>query len=167
MPTGSLKLHVTDLRDEPVEGLIEIEFEPKENSPGGDNMEVEFANDAATDLIVEQIECRGGPGTMYTVRVNAGNFKPYAFFQLMLEQRVNTASDSKIRLLVDPKRVRDIAAPDFTALSTAERSFLDSAEMTAEEQDDRDLLGITGPALYDELGPLRKACLLNIFAKTR
>src|SRR5262245_10603313 len=139
MPVGSLKLHVTDLCDEPVNGLIEIEFTPKENSPGGDDMEVEFANDAATEFIVEQLECRGGPGTMYTVRVDARNFKPYAFFQLVLEGRVNSASDSKIRLLVDPKRVRDITAPSFTSLAAAERSFLDSAEMTAEEQEDRDL----------------------------
>jgi hypothetical protein len=167
MPVGSLKLHVTDVRDEPVEGLIEIEFEPKENSPGGENMQAEFANDAATAFIVEQIECRGGPGTMYIVRVEARNFKPYAFFQLILEQRVNTASDSRIRLLVDPKRVRDIAAPDFTSLAAAERSFLDTAEMMAVEQEDRDLLGLTGPTLYEGLGPLRKAALLNILAKTK
>jgi hypothetical protein len=167
MPVGSLKLNVTDLHDGPIEGLIKIEFRPKENSPGGENMQVEFPNDSETEFIVEQLECRGGPGTMYTVRVDARNFKLYAFFQLILEKRTNTASDSKLRLAVNPARVRDIAAPEFTSLSVAERSFLDSAQMTAEEKDDRELLDLTGPALYDKLGPLRKACLLNLLAKTK
>jgi hypothetical protein len=167
MATGSLKLHVTDMLDEPIDGRIEIEFAPKDNSAGGDNMEVAFANDAATDFIVEQIECRGGPGTMYTVRLNAQNFKPYSFFQLILEKRVNTPSDSKIRLSVDPKRVKDIAAPAFTSLLAAERSFLDSADMNKDKPEDQDLLGLTGPALYDGLGPLRRASLLNVLAKTK
>jgi hypothetical protein len=130
-------------------------------------MEVDFANDTATTFIVEQIECDGGPGTMYIVRLGARNFKTYAFSQLIMEQRTNTASDSKIRLAVDPKRVKDIAAPAFTSLQAAERSFLDSADMTANEDDDADLVGLTGPTLYDALGPLRKACLLNIFTKSK
>ena len=167
MSTGSLKLHITDLLDQPVEGRIEIDFEPHGNSAGGENMQVDFANDDETDFIVEQIECRGGPGTMYAVRLSTRNFKPYSFFQLIREQRVNTASDSKIRLLVDPRRVTDIAAPAFTSLSAAERSFLDSAEMTAPEAADKDLLGLTGTALYDALGPLRKACLLNLLTKAK
>ncbi len=72
-----------------------------------------------------------------------------------------------IRLLVNPKRVKDIAAPEFTALPAANRTFLDSADMAAPDAADRDLLGLTGPALYNALGPLRKACLLNIFAKAK
>src|SRR5262245_38878491 len=106
MTTGSLKLNVTDLLDEPIAGRIDIDFEPVRDSPGGTNMEVDFANDTATQFIVEEIECRGGPGTLYAVRVNTKNFRTYAFFQLVLEQRVNTPSDTNIRLMVNPKRVR-------------------------------------------------------------
>jgi hypothetical protein len=167
MATGSLKLNVTDLLDEPIAGRIDIDFQPVRNSPGGTNMEVDFANDTAKEFIVEEIECRGGPGTLYTVRLNTRNFRTYAFFQLILEQRVNRASDTHIRLLVNPRRVEDIAAPEFDALSAAERAFLDSAEMIAAETGDRDLVELAGPNLYDALGPLRKACLLNIFAKAK
>lgn len=167
MATGSLKLNVSDLLDEPIEGRIGIGLEPARNSPGGATMEAAFANDGATQFIVEAIDCRGGPGTLYTVRLNTKNFRPYAFFQLIVENKVNTASDNKVRLLVNPKRVKDIVAPGFASLPPAERRVLDSADMTAPETDDRDLLGLTGPPLYDALGPLRKACLLNIFAKAR
>jgi hypothetical protein len=44
--------------------------------------------------------------------------------------------------------------------------MLSAADMRAEKQEDRNLLGLSGAALYDSLGPLRKACLLNIARKT-
>jgi len=37
--------------------------------------------------------------------------------------------------------------------------------MAASKPEDSDLLGTSGPALYQKLGPLRKACLLNIGRK--
>jgi hypothetical protein len=57
MATGSLGLNVTDPDDEPINGRIRIELEPVRNPAGG------------TNFIVGDIECRGGPGTLYTVRV--------------------------------------------------------------------------------------------------
>jgi hypothetical protein len=38
MATGSLRLHITDLLDEPIEGRLEVDFEPASNSPGGTAM---------------------------------------------------------------------------------------------------------------------------------
>ena len=107
MATGSLRLRVTDLLGEPIEGALNIDFAPAGNSPGGTAMEANPKLTGETDIAVEGIQCRPGPGTLYTVRVNARNFRPYAFFQLIVEQKANTPSESPIRLMVNPKRVTD------------------------------------------------------------
>jgi hypothetical protein len=165
MATGALKVRVIDLLDEPIEGRLDFNFKPHSNSPGGTLMEASFAFPGETDFIVEDIQCRGGPGTLYTVRTTTRNFRSYAFFQMILEQKVNIPSESPLRLLVKPKRVKDIHGPAFSASESSLRSFLTTADMQAPRPEDRDLLGLNGLALYDTLGPLRKACLLNIFTK--
>lgn len=165
MATGSLRLRVTDLLDEPIEGGLDIDFEPASNSPGGATMEVSFPLAGETDFIVEDVRCRAGPGTLYRVRIATKNFRPYAFFQFVREQRANTPSESHIRLMAKPKRVRDIEAPDFPDVEPSLGRFLDAADMRAPRQEDRDLAGLKGAALYGALGPLRKACLLNIYTK--
>jgi len=165
MPTGSLKLQVTDLLDDAIEGKIEIDFEPAANSPGGTVMGVSFAVAGETDFVVENLQCRGGPGTLYRVVITTKNFRTYSFFQLILEGKENTPSESPSRLIVKPKRVKEIVAPAFSALDSSLRAFLDVANTQAPKAEDRDLVGLQGKALYDALGPLRKACLLNLFKK--
>jgi hypothetical protein len=167
MATGSLRLRITDLPGAPIEGVIGVDFEPAGNSPGGASMEANLQLAGQTDIIVENIQCRPGPGTLYTVRIDTRNFRSYAFFQLIVEQKTNTPTESPIRLLVNLKRVRDIAAPAFASLDASLRGLVDSADMQALEPADRDLAGLQGAALYDALGGLRKACLLNVFAKAR
>ena len=68
-----------------------------------------------------------------------------------------------MRLVVKPKSVLDITAPSFLRLARKLRDFLGEADMRKPE--DADLFGLSGAALYDSLGPLRKACLFNIFKK--
>ena len=92
-------------------------------------MEVNFPLAGETDFIVQSIQCRGGPGTLYTVRITTRNFRTYAFFQLIVEQKVNTPSESPIRLTVKPKRVTNVTAPAFSSLGGALRDFLDTAAM--------------------------------------
>lgn len=167
MPTGSLKLRISDLLDEPVPGPITVDFKPARESPGGAYMQAVFDSPGATEFVVSEIECRGGPGTLYEVWVTARNFRPYGFFQMIVEDRVNKPSDNKARLVVDQKRVKDISAPAFTGLHPKLREFLEAAEMLEVEPGDKDLAGLSGAALYDQLGPLRKACMLNLFAKAR
>jgi hypothetical protein len=162
-----LRLRVTDLLGEPVEGALSVDFEPEGNSPGGASMEANLQLAGQTDIVVENIRCRPGPGTLYTVRIDTRNFRSYAFFQLIMEQRTNTPTESPIRLVVNLKRVKDIDAPAFASLDASLVRFVDSADMQALEPGDRDLVGLQGAALYDKLGGLRKACLLNIFAKAR
>jgi hypothetical protein len=165
MPTGSLRLHITDLLDEPIEGRIDVDFQPARDSPGGSPMNADLDTPGETDFVITNLECRGGPGTLYAVRIETKRFRTYAFFQMILEGKVATASDNQIRLVVNPGKVEDIAAPAFNKLDARLRSYLTAAAMQGIEPGDRDLVGLTGPELYDQLGPLRKACLLNLFAK--
>src|SRR5262245_60981389 len=139
MPTGSLELRITDLLDSPVEGELDFTFEPAGNSPGGTSMEASFSVTTETDFTVSKIQCRRGPGTHYTVRATSRNFRPYAFFQMILEQKVNTPTESQIRFAVNPRRVRDISASVFSALAKPLRDFVEAANMQDPKQEDRDL----------------------------
>ncbi len=87
MPKGKLKLHVTDLLDEGIEGKLLVDFSPKSGSAGGTPMDAEFPLTGETDLVVGDIQCRGGPGTLYTVRLTNRNFRSYGMFQI---SRVST-----------------------------------------------------------------------------
>lgn len=165
MAIGSLRLLVTDVLEEAIDGKFTIKFEPAANSPGGTVMGVNFAVPGETEFIVENIQCRGGPGTLYRVVITTRNFRTYSFFQLIREERINNPSESPVRLMVKPKRVNDITAPAFSALDPALCTFLNTANMQDPKVEDRDLVGLQGEVLYDALGPLRKACLLNLFTK--
>jgi hypothetical protein len=92
------------------------------------------------------------------------HYRPYAFVQLIREDRNNTASDD-VEFWVQPSAVTDIRAPTFQDLPSQVRDILDQAEMTAAKPEDRDLVGLTGADLYRQLGSLRRACLLNLAVK--
>ena len=94
----------------------------------------------------------------------AEHYRRYGFFQLIREDRVNTASDV-VEFWVKPGDVQDIKAPTFDNLSASARKILSDAEMMAVKDEDRDLLNLKGEDLYRQLGPLRKACFLNLIAK--
>lgn len=165
MAQGSLKLQVTDLVERGIDGTLRIDFQPTRGSTGGTGMRASFPLQGHTQLVVEDVQCRGGPGTVYKVRISTRNFRSYAFFQVIQENRLNAPSDSHVWLMVNAKRVKDIAAPSFSKLRKPLNLLLSNAKMQAPKKEDRDLQGLQGMALYQALGPLRKACLLNIFTK--
>ncbi len=150
---------------EPVKGRINISLTrvPGEPGAGGESLKVSVSG-SVTDLTITGITCRTGPGTMYKVVATAPHFRPYAFFQLIQEDRDNTASDD-VEFWVKPGDVTSIQAPSFDQLPERVRAMLDTASMGAVKPEDRDLVGATGAGLYQKLGPLRKACLLNIARK--
>ncbi len=45
------------------------------------------------DLTITGITCRGGPGTMYRMLATTPHYRPYGFFQLIREDRNNTARE--------------------------------------------------------------------------
>ncbi len=171
MPTGSLALQVTDTLGEPILGDLRVDFEPASQSAGGADARVTFALTGETDLEITNLESSGGLGTRYETRLSTEHFKSYALFQLIRENTTTQATDFPIKLVAKPKHVSDITAAGFSALPASLRNFLEGAHMQIGQKkfkaEDEELLDKAGEALYDALGPLRKACLLNLFAKAR
>lgn len=165
MPKGNLVIRLSDMTGELVKGRVEIDLRRVDGSAGagGENMEVSV-NGPVGVLTVTGIPCLPGAGTMYEVRADTQHFRTYAFFQAILENRDNTASDN-VEFWVKPGDVDDIQAPTFTALPSTVQKMLESASMIVDKPEDRDLVGLSGNALYQAMGPLRKACLLNITKK--
>ncbi len=164
MPSGSLDLRLTDLTGDPVRNIyVELSRFAGEPGTGGETMHVSLVG-PDPDLLISGITCRGGIGTMYRMFAEANHYRPYGFFQLIQEDRVNTASDD-VEFWVKPGDVTDIRAPVFADLSARARQILEGADMVAPRPEDRDLLELAGEELYKELGALRKACFLNLIAK--
>jgi hypothetical protein len=166
MPQGNLLVQITALTGEAVRDPVEVELRRVSGEPGtgGEAMELSVKMGLDTDLTITGITCRGGPGTMYRISVSAPHYRDYRFFQLIRDSVVNTASDD-VEFWVKPGDVRDIRAPKFDDLPVGVGTILADAEMCAVRPEDQDLLGASGAALYQKLGPLRKACLLNIGKK--
>jgi len=166
MPIGELLVQVTDLDRKPVPGKVEMEFQrfSGDLGAGGTGLEVSFKMGQESDIVITRIPCRGGPGTMYRVFAAAPHYRPYSFFQLIREDLVNPAADD-IEFWVKPGDVKNIRAPQFLELPPQVQKILDQAAMIEEEDQDEDLVGDSGESLYAALGPLRKACLLNITKK--
>jgi len=165
MAKGMLDLRLTDLAGAAVRDIeVDLNRMSGEAGTGGESLSVSLVG-PDPDLTITGITCRGGPGTMYQVTAMAEHYRPYAFFQLIQEDRLNTASDD-VEFWVKPGDVKDIRAAAFADLPAHVRGILEEAEMTALASEDQDLVGLAGEDLYRALGPLRKACLLNLVTKT-
>ena len=165
MPKGSLTITVTNARGKAISGPLDIDLEPHAQAIGGDAMEVRFNVKGHQSFTISNISCHDGLGTIYVFRLRGDGYKPYSFFQLMKPVTRNLPSEARVRLMADPKKVSDIAAPAFADLPATFRRALDRAGMVAMLPEDRDLVGLSGAALYDAMGPMRKASLLNLVAK--
>ena len=167
MAKGNLVVRLSDMTGELVKGRVEIELRrvPGANGAGGENMEVTVNGPVGT-LTITGIPCQPGPGTLYEVRASTPNHRRYAFYQLIRENRDNTASDD-VEFWVKPGDVAGIQAPAFADLPARVRAMCDQATMIVDKPEDKDLEGVSGSALYQAMSPLRKACLLNIAAKAR
>jgi hypothetical protein len=165
MASGNLVVHLSDLTGTALRGIeIDLKRTSGPHGAGGEAMNVSLAGQAE-ELTITGITCRQGPGTMYEVRATTDHHRPYAFFQLVQANRNNTASDD-VEFWVKPGDVSDIRAPKFDDLPAAAKRILREAEMIAPNRDqDGDLLDLQGEALYKDLGPLRKACFLNLVTK--
>ncbi len=146
-------------------GRVEIDLRRVDgaNGAGGEHMEVSVNGPVGT-LTMTGIACRPGPGTMYEVRASMPHHRRYAFFQLIRENQDNPASDD-VEFWVKPGDVDGIEAPAFADLPARLRRMCDEAAMIVDKPEDRELAGVSGPALYQQMGPLRQACLLNIATK--
>ena len=146
MPSGTLDVHLTDLTGEPVRNIdIKLSRFAGEPGTGGETMHVALAGPIQAD---DHRHYMSGRRRNHVQDVaDAEHYRPYAFFQLILEDRVNTASDL-VEFWVHPGDVKDIKAPTFADLSARARRILEKAEMTAAKEEDSDLLNLTGEDLY-------------------
>lgn len=167
MPKGKLLLQLTDLRGHALNGKVELEFQRMRGDlgVGGENMEVSLNMGSKTDAIISGLPCRGGPGTMYRMSASTSHYRLYSFFQLIVEDTVNGGSDD-IEFWVKPGDVSEIEAPAFDELPDNVQQIVNNAQMQVDKPEDQDLLGLSGGELYENLGPRRKACFLNIVKKT-
>ncbi|MFN0164931.1 MAG: hypothetical protein ACKV22_00750 [Bryobacteraceae bacterium] len=166
MPKGDLLVRICTLTGEPLRDRVDIGLKPLtgESGTGGEAMKLSVKLGSETDLTITGITCRGGPGTMYRMVVSAPHYRDYSFFQLIRENVVNTASDD-VEFWVKPGDVREIREPGFDDLPEHLQAILADADVRAVKPEDQDLSGASGASLYRKLGPLRKACLLNIAKK--
>ena len=82
MPEGSLRIIVTDLVDDPVEGDVTVDLTPAEGGSHSVRWTGEFAlSGGAVVAELEDIPCQGGFGTTYRVSVKTGNFRRFQFLQ--------------------------------------------------------------------------------------
>jgi len=165
MAKGGLAIEITNARGGALSGKLHIELEPHAQAIGGDAMEVSFDVSGHKRFEISNISCHDGPGTLYAFRLTADGYRPYSFFQLMKPRAQNLASEARVQLMANPKQVSDITAAGFKDLPPTFRRALESAVMVGLAPEDRDLVGLSGSALYDAMGPMRKASLLNLVAK--
>lgn len=165
MARGNLVVRLSDMAGELIKGRVEIELRrvPGANGAGGQNMEVSVNGPVGT-LTITGVPCQPGPGTLYEVRASTPHCRRYAFYQLIRENRDNTASDD-VEFWVKAGDVAGIHAPAFADLPARVRAMCDQATMIVDKPEDRELEGLSGSALYQKMTPLRKACLLNIATK--
>jgi hypothetical protein len=165
MPKGNLVVQLSDMAGELVRGRVDIDLRRVDGSPGagGENMTVRV-NGPVGSLTITGIACQTGPGTMYEVRASTPHHRKYAFFQLIQENRDNTASD-RVEFWVKPGEVKDITAPTVANIPRVAQRMLANATMIADRREDNELLGLSGQALYQQMGSLRRACFLNIVKK--
>jgi hypothetical protein len=165
VPKGNLVVQLSEMTGDPIKGKVEVDLRRVDgaNGAGGENMEVSV-NGPLGQLTITGIPCQTGPGTMYEVRVSTAHHRKYAFFQSIREDRDNPASDD-VEFWVKPGDVKGITAPAFGDLPATVRAMCDEATMIAEKPEDDELAGLSGRTLYQQMGPLRRACLLNIAKK--
>jgi hypothetical protein len=165
MPTAILELHITDLRRQPIPGQVRVELrrDPGVLGAGGGNFDFTATLTDETILPLTDIPTRGGTGTLYRISVTAPGYLRSSFQQFLTDGTGSALQP--VYLVRNPKRVASIAAPSFSALPAGLQAWLDSAQMIAPLKEDRDLLELSGQALYNALGDERRAGILNIYAK--
>jgi hypothetical protein len=102
----------------------------------------------------------GDPQGAYQLDVDAPS---YQFVRHFINMKSSGITPLTITLPIDPDKVKSVKFPAFSSLDPAARALLNQSGNVISFE------GMTGKALYDALDsdPIRKAGMLNIFAKTR
>ena len=99
---------------------------------------------------------RARPDGVYQVFIDAPSYQPVNRFVEVLADQVTSLD---LVFAVDPRKVRDVRFPEFSALSEDARRILDGSDAVL------GLEGLTGASLLEKFGPIRQAGFMNIMAK--
>jgi hypothetical protein len=165
MPTGNLTVVLADLLSQPLTRNVDIAVrrDSGPNGAGGGNIDYIFDPEGTVEAKLTAIPNRGGPGSLHTLQFSSRGYLNVSFAQFITEGEQNALQD--VYMVRNPKHVKTIDAPGFSGLKDRLKDWLSAARMIAPAKEDKDLLGKSGGVLYDALGDLRKAAVLNIFAK--
>ena len=94
-------------------------------------------------LTITGIACQTGPGTMYQVRASTPHHRRYAFFQLIQENRDNTASDD-VEFWVKPGEVTGHPGSSAGPLSASAQRCWRRPRMIVDRREDQELVGPVG-----------------------
>ena len=135
MPKGNLVVNLSEMTGDLVRGRVDIDLRrvAGANGAGGQNMTVSVNGPVGT-LTITGIACQTGPGTMYELRASTPHHRKYAFFQLIQENRDNTASDN-VEFWVKPGDVKDIQAPAVARLPGVAQTMLAHATMIVDRRE--------------------------------
>jgi hypothetical protein len=102
----------------------------------------------------------GDPQGAYQLDVDAPS---YQFVRQFINMKSSGITQLTITLPIDPDKVKGVNFPAFSSLDPTVKALLNQSSNVISFE------GMTGKALYDALDsdPIRKAGMLNIFAKTR
>lgn len=158
-------MDITDLRGRPIDRQLKIEVRRDRGThgAGGDDFNYSVNAEEATTILLNGIPNRGGPGSLYRIRVAAKGYLSFSFQQFILEGDQKALQN--VFLVRNPGQVETIIAPAFSRLPKRLKDWVSSAQMIALADEDEDLLGKSGEELYEAMGSMRRASILNIFAK--
>ncbi len=134
--TGSLTLQLSNVLGNDLDDAVAIELTSASSSSRYRNTE-----QVRGSLILTGIDC--APAALYRVLVAPTRYRARSFF---ISLREGGTGVRRLAFPVLPRKVRDIQAPPYSGLPAPVQTIL-------------------GEPAYRALGPLQKACLLNIAAK--
>ena len=160
--TGTVRIALRDSAGDPVDDIIEVRLTPDSGSAGGQSMRTrEFAYPQAPSCRIHGVSC-APLGTMYAVQVFSRKHRTDGFLQRVAP---DSEPETLRRLLIDPARVRSIAAPSFPQLDRKLQNVLTESSIDQIQDPASPGRTLQGEALYNRFSDLQKACLLNVAAK--
>ena len=149
----TLRLKVVDVYGKPIAEKIDVILRHRVLS----QFKRKSAN-GANDIDIPGLF--GDPQGAYQLDVDAPS---YQFVRHFINMRSSGITTMTITLPIDPDKVKSVKFPAFSSLDPVAKALLNQSGNIISFE------GRTGQALYDalDIDPIRKAGMLNIFAKTR
>jgi hypothetical protein len=148
MPTASVRLELVDVRNKGISDHTLIELRSLDSSD-------RYRNNVFVERTIELGGIAAQPAARYEITLWPSDYRPVRFFLTVREGEV--ATREPVIFPVNPDRVNGIVAPKWSTLDSDLRRVLEHSALDTHKE--------MGEALYDAIDDLRKACLLNIFAK--